>query len=220
MYTENGVIEWPSLAGLAVFADAQVAHPLDRRLLEVKGEAEALVRTLLSAPLLASPHPRPYLHPGAAGNLLHGEQVVAKFGRLHPQLARAYDLPPATYAFFLYLENIPQYPPVQHYEALPKFPGTTRDIAVVVDERYGAGELTAAALETAAPYLVSVEAFDEYRGPKLGAGKKSLALRIVLRRPRCDHHRRRGQCLDRPHRRRAAATVRRDAARLDRHDVG
>ncbi|HLW38098.1 MAG TPA: hypothetical protein VKR99_06685, partial [Candidatus Eremiobacteraceae bacterium] len=98
-------------------------------------------------------------------------------------LTRAYDLPPATYAFSLYLERLPQYAPVRVYEPLPRFPGTTRDIALVVEQGVNAGELASAARQSGAAYLIDVEAFDEYRGKQVGDGKKSIAFRIVLRRP-------------------------------------
>lgn len=182
VYTENGVSEWPSLGGIAIFDDAQVAHPLDTRLLEVKGEIEAIARRLLTASLATDPHERPYFHPGASGNIVSADRVIAKFGRVHPQLTRAFDLPQSSYAFFLYLENIPQYPPVRVYEPVAKFPGTQRDIAVVVDEQVSAGELSAAALAIDAPFLLTIVAFDEYRGRQVGQGKKSIALTATFRR--------------------------------------
>ncbi|MDQ6779615.1 MAG: phenylalanine--tRNA ligase subunit beta [Candidatus Eremiobacteraeota bacterium] len=182
-YAQNGVIEWPSLAALAVFGDDAVGFPLDQRLLQTKGELEAALRKLEPGILSSQPQERAYFHPGAAGNMVGSEKVIAKFGRLQPQLSRAYGLPLTTYAFFLYLEHLPQHPPVRHYQALPKFPATRRDIAVVVDAATSSGDLGAAALSSGAPYVVSVQAFDEYRGRQLGADKKSVALSAVLRRP-------------------------------------
>lgn len=181
-YAQNGVLEWPSLAALAVFGDETVGFPLDQRLLQAKGELEAALHRLEPGALSSQPQQRPYFHPGAAGNILSGEKVVAKFGRLHPKLSRAYSLPLTTYAFLLFLEHLPQQPPVRRYQALPKFPATRRDIAVVVDAATSSGDLSAAALASGAPYIVSVQAFDEYRGRQLGDDKKSVALSAVLRK--------------------------------------
>jgi phenylalanyl-tRNA synthetase beta chain len=184
-YDENGVLEWPSICGLALFPsnEAVDANPVDRYLLEVKGDAERAIASLTDVPVTTEPATRGYFHPGAAANLMADGRTVAKFGRIHPGLARAYDLPGASYAFLLYLENLPQRRPVVKYVPLPKFPGTNRDIAVVVDEKISARELADAATADGQGLLERVAAFDEYRGAQVGPGKKSVALSIALRKP-------------------------------------
>jgi phenylalanyl-tRNA synthetase beta chain len=69
------------------------------------------------------------------------------------------------------------------FTPLPKFPGTNRDIAVVVDENVSARDLADAATADGAGLLERVAAFDEYRGAQVGQGKKSVALSIALRKP-------------------------------------
>jgi phenylalanyl-tRNA synthetase beta chain len=182
-YSGNGVIEWPSLAALAVFEADEDAATIDRRLLEVKGELEALVRPLAEGELASSARERAYFHPGASGVLRISGRAVAKFGRIHPRLARAYELPHTTYAFALYLERLKQERPVVAYRTLPKFPATKRDIALVVDAAVTAGELVQAIRESNAPHLESASPFDEYQGKQIGAGKKSIAISLVLRNP-------------------------------------
>jgi len=181
-YAENGVREWPSLAGLVAFDSQDLESPLDRRLLDVKGELEAALGSLAGGELMSEPHERAYFHPGASGNVRAGGKVVAKFGRLHPRLARAFGLPQSSYAFALYLENLAQRQPIEQYRPILKFPATKRDIAVVVPAEVSAGELMAAARESGAPFFERVHAFDEYRGPQIGEGRKSVALQVVLRR--------------------------------------
>ena len=181
-YAEHGVIEWPSLCALAAFAGGGHPGALDRDLLTIKGEAEELIVTLAGARGSTRAESRSYFHPGAAGTIEIDGRPVAKFGRLYPRLARAYDLPDRAYAFMLYLENLPKERPVRPYEALPRIPGTQRDIAVVVEENVNAGELMAAIREAAAPAFESVSAFDEYRGPQVPAGKKSVALTVSFRK--------------------------------------
>ncbi len=183
VYTDNGVIEWPSLAGLVAFGEGESESALDRRLLEMKGDVESILQPLAAGELSTEQRERAYFHPGAAGVLRAGDRVVAKFGRVHPKLARAFELPQTTYAFALYLENIPQRAPVVQYRSLPKFPATKRDIAVVVDAGIAAGDLMKAMRSSSTPYCESVRAFDEYQGPQIGAGKKSIALTVVLRKP-------------------------------------
>lgn len=183
VYTDNGVIEWPSLAGLVAFGEDDSESALDRHLLEMKGDVETIVHSLTQGELLTEQRERAYFHPGAAGVLRSGDRVVAKFGRVHPKLARAFELPQTTYAFALYLENMAQYKPVVQYRPLPKFPATKRDIAVVVDASIAAGDFMNAIRSSGTPYCESVRAFDEYQGPQIGPGKKSIALTVTLRKP-------------------------------------
>jgi len=82
----------------------------------------------------------------------------------------------------LYLENLPKQRPVGRYRALPRFPGTERDIAVVVDESVSAGDLVQAIRAAGVPNFENVLAFDEYRGSQVPSGRKSIALRVALRK--------------------------------------
>ena len=182
LYDQNGVLEWPSLCGLALYDDVDADAPIDSRLLEVKGDVETVVSMLTGEIGETVAEARPYFHPGAAGNIVIGDRIVAKFGRLHPRLAHAYELPQASYAFMLYLEHLPQARPVPAFSPLPKFPGTRRDIAVVVAQDVPAGALVRAIREAGLVELEDVTAFDEYRGPQVGAGKKSVALTLRLRK--------------------------------------
>ena len=177
-YESAGVLEWPSLCAIATFPTA-----INDQLLKVKGEVGALVATLSAATPVTKAQPRAYFHPGAAGTFEIDGRPVAKFGRLHPRLARAYELPESTYAFMLYLENLPKQRPVIRYRPLPRYPGTQRDIAIVVDEAVSAGDLMQAIRSASAPAFEDVIAFDEYRGPQVPSGRKSVALRITLRKP-------------------------------------
>jgi phenylalanyl-tRNA synthetase beta chain len=182
MYVDNGVIEWPSLCAIAMFGAEDESGALDRHLLAVKGDAQRLVVELAGELPETVPAPRHYLHPLASADLRLGGKTVAKFGRLHPRLANAYELPPATYAFMLYMEELPHVRPALPFVPLPKFPGTRRDIAVVVGLDVTAGDLMNAIIDARVDAFERVAAFDEYVGPQIASGKKSIALAIWLRR--------------------------------------
>ncbi|MBC5805391.1 MAG: phenylalanine--tRNA ligase subunit beta [Candidatus Eremiobacter antarcticus] len=184
-YVDSDVLEWRSACGLAAFSDAPESagrQSLDKRLLTVKGELESILRTFIAGPLRSAARARMYFHPGAAGIITSDGMTVAKFGRLDPRLASAYELPLATYAFALYLENIPRRKPVEQYRPLPKFPAVKRDIAVVIDEAVPAGDVVEAAAASGAGHLEHVTAFDEYSGRQIGEGKKSVALTLTFRK--------------------------------------
>ena len=67
------------------------------------------------------------------------------------------------------------------YKPLSKYPSVQRDLAVVVEEQTAAGELIKAIQGAGGNNLKSVELFDIYRSPLLGADKKSMAFSLIFR---------------------------------------
>jgi phenylalanyl-tRNA synthetase beta chain len=117
------------------------------------------------------------LHPGKTAELRVGSDVVGYVGVVDPRLAHAYDVADTTALATLFVEKLPPRA-VPHYVPPSRFPALERDLAVVVPLDVLAGDLVAAVLEE--PLVRGATVFDEYRGPQVGEGKKSLALRIVL----------------------------------------
>jgi len=102
-------------------------------------------------------------------------------GQLDPRVAERWDLPAETYIGEVDLASLLAVVRPRVATVPPKFPAALRDIALVVPEAvtYGAirDEVTAAAKDQ----LGSLTLLDVYRGPQVGEGKKSFALRLVLR---------------------------------------
>lgn len=63
---------------------------------------------------------------------------------------------------------------------IPKFPGSTRDLALLLDKDIKYFDLYKAAFETEKKFLQSVNLFDVYEGKNLPEGKKSYALNFFL----------------------------------------
>jgi phenylalanyl-tRNA synthetase beta chain len=117
------------------------------------------------------------LHPGKTAALRVGETLVGYVGVVDPRLARAYEVADTTALATLFVESLP--PRVTpKYVPPSKFPPVDRDLAVIVGLDVLAGDLAESVRDE--PLVRSATVFDEYRGPQVGEGKKSLALRIVL----------------------------------------
>ncbi|TME28025.1 MAG: hypothetical protein E6I64_04560 [Chloroflexi bacterium] len=67
--------------------------------------------------------------------------------------------------------------------APPRYPPAIRDIALVVGETATYAEVERAIHSAAGKELESLTLLDLYRGAQVGDGKKSFALRLVLRSP-------------------------------------
>jgi phenylalanyl-tRNA synthetase beta chain len=68
----------------------------------------------------------------------------------------------------------------RRFRALPRFPDVKVDVALSVPESVGAGVAASALAEAGKGLVERCELFDLYRGPSLGAGKKSLAFHVHL----------------------------------------
>ena len=121
----------------------------------------------------------PALQPGQAANILRDDDIVGVIGKLHPQVAKIFDLDKGVLLFELNTERtFATTVPVA--KDVSKFPMIRRDIAVVVDDQVSAADLVAA-VESAAPDLIQkVRVFDIYKGPGIEAGLKSVALGLIL----------------------------------------
>ncbi|MDO4865549.1 MAG: phenylalanine--tRNA ligase subunit beta [Clostridia bacterium] len=125
-----------------------------------------------------------YYHPGRKAVMTVDGVKIAALGEIHPDVASAFDIAKRVYVAEVDLDALmPLEKPFYGIKPLPKFPAVSRDIAVVVDEKVGAGTMMDAIRKAAAKTLEDVKLFDIYRGDKLGRGKKSVAYAITLRAP-------------------------------------
>jgi len=67
------------------------------------------------------------------------------------------------------------------YQPLPKYPSTSRDIALLVDEKMEVGNIENVIRQKGGQILESVRLFDVYRGAQVEDGKKSVAFNLVYR---------------------------------------
>ena len=118
------------------------------------------------------------MHPGRTAELhLNGEKI-GFIGQVHPTVQKELDLKD-TYVFELSLKAILEAEtPALQYEAIPRFPSITRDIALVVNRETVSGTLKEIIVTAGAPLLKEAEVFDLYEGDKMEAGKKSIAFSL------------------------------------------
>jgi len=69
-----------------------------------------------------------------------------------------------------------------HYRPPSRFPSTYRDLALVLDTATAAGDVEQTVASALGSLCTGVRVFDEYRGPQVEEGRKSLALRVTLQR--------------------------------------
>ena len=149
-----------------------------------KGVLEGLLESI-RVPFTVEPGERPFLHPGRSASVVVGddEQKLGWIGELHPLVTRAWDLPGGA-AFEVDLGALAEIPGGPHgYRPVSTFPAVVQDIAVVVDDDVPAAYVELAVSHAGGELLERLRLFDVYRGEQVGAGSKSLALRLEFRAP-------------------------------------
>ena len=124
----------------------------------------------------------PAFHPGRTAQLLIEGKVLGTFGEVHPAVCENYGLGVKAYVACLDTELLFEHAVTKaQYRPLPKFPATTRDIALLCDDQLPVAKLEKAIRTAAGELLEKVELFDVYRGQQIAAGKKSVAYNLNLR---------------------------------------
>ena len=128
----------------------------------------------------------PYFHPGVCGTFSidnpGGAGVCGWFGELHPHVRKRLDLVRPVFAYEIDLSSLPVASPTQMH-GIPKFPGSDRDVSLLVAESISAGRVAEVIASVAEPLVVGARIVEEYRDGKLGGGMKSMLWSISYRSP-------------------------------------
>lgn len=121
--------------------------------------------------------------PGRTGALKLGSKVIAYYGEIHPRALKAIGVEAPALAFEIFLDALPAprakgrtKPPLEKLDLQP----LTRDFAFIVDDGVSAQDVVRAAYGADKALIADVNLFDVYRGERMSAGKKSLAIEVTL----------------------------------------
>ncbi|MBU6247586.1 MAG: phenylalanine--tRNA ligase subunit beta [Xanthomonadaceae bacterium] len=177
-------VETPSLA-IAACGSARAeqwgepGRPFD--FFDLKGELDALIawggephRWSIHADGLPG-----WLHPGRGARVARDGVTVGFLGALHPALARSLDLGSDVHVLELALEPLLARR-LPRAGAVARFPAVRRDIAMDLPEAVGWSQIEQVVRATLGGLLREVRLFDRYSGKGVEAGRKSLAMGLIL----------------------------------------
>jgi phenylalanyl-tRNA synthetase beta chain len=157
--------------------------------LAVKGAIEGLLAALNPRAVLEVRPTRQELLDPVRSAELHvrlpntDARLLGYLGQANPAALKRFELRAPTTVAELKLGALDEIAElVPQYVEPPVFPAVSRDLNLVVDESVTWGDLQKTVTAAAAPYVESLRFQDVYRDQKrLGPGKKSLLLTLVLR---------------------------------------
>lgn len=124
---------------------------------------------------------RPGLHPGQCAEILLDGERAGTVGALHPALQKEFELP-AVILFEVSLDALCRREVPVAVEP-SRFPEVSRDLAILIDEEFEAGDIERTVRDAAGPLLASLRVLDVYRGGAVPAGSKSIALGLTWQHP-------------------------------------
>lgn len=121
------------------------------------------------------------MHPGKTALFKKSRDVIATVGEVHPAVLSAYGITKPVYIFELDATIVMKYMAKDlKYKALPKYPATSRDLAMLVDVDVNAADIEKAMTKAAGQNLTQITLFDVYTGKQVEEGKKSLAFSLTF----------------------------------------
>ena len=118
----------------------------------------------------------------SAAVTLGGKVPLGELGQLLPALAKKYDLRDGVFLAEFNLDLLlSKRNPSKTFKALPQFPSSRRDVAMLVPEAITHEAVLGAVKSAKAANLESVELFDVFRGQGIPEGRKSLAYAFTYR---------------------------------------
>lgn len=124
----------------------------------------------------------PTFHPGRCAILSKDGEEFGIIGEIHPLVCQNYDINARVYVgkldmfkLFALMNDEKTYVP------LPKFPASTRDLALLCDDSLPVLTMEKAIKNAVGKILEKIELFDVYKGSQIAEGKKSVAFNITMR---------------------------------------
>lgn len=148
---------------------------------DAKGIIEELLANLRVTRYIVEAGTHYAMHPGKTALFKKGRDVIATVGEVHPAVLSAYGITKPVYIFELDATTVMKYMAKDlKYKALPKYPATSRDLAMLVDIDVNAADIEKAMTKAAGQNLTQITLFDVYTGKQVEEGKKSLAFSLTF----------------------------------------
>ncbi|MBQ4270775.1 MAG: phenylalanine--tRNA ligase subunit beta [Clostridiales bacterium] len=121
-------------------------------------------------------------HPGRTAKIVINGKQAGVMGVIHPSVAANFEAPEKSVFFEIEAAALIAASKTERtYKQLPKFPGISRDIAVIVDKSVAVGDILRTIKSAGGKLLKEVQFFDVYEDDKLGDNVKSVAVSLIFR---------------------------------------
>lgn len=177
-------VEFRSLALLMDVPGGAKADDVQEGIRIMRGTIDEVVSALTGSSVVIEPSKptTPAWDPKAHATITQDGEHIGQMGLMHPSVLARYDLEhPVVFADVALDPLLQRYPPRAKVTALPAFPGIDRDLSLVVKEDVAWSTLASLVDAVRPAHLVGCSMMDIYRGKQVGAGRKSVTMRLTFR---------------------------------------
>lgn len=182
--SEAGLTQVPGIAGLIYGPRYEAAWSADKGevdFYDLKGDLESLLAITAQA-FQFVPSTRPAMHPGQCADVVLNDKIVGYLGAIHPAVQKQLSIARPVFVFELDQQAVAE-GTVPEFKPLSKFPGVTRDLAVLVDKGVSSAQLENVIRNNAGESLKKLKVFDVYSGEGIDPKRKSLAFSLTFQHP-------------------------------------
>ena len=121
-------------------------------------------------------------HPGRCAKIVYNNIYIGTFGELHPDVIENYNLGQRVYVAEINIDTVfENLNLTKSYNPLPKYPSTSRDIALIVKDEVFVKQIEDIIKANGGDLVESYKLFDVYKGAQIEEGHKSIAYSITYR---------------------------------------
>ncbi len=149
---------------------------------DAKGVLENLLGALGISGWTLAPYNGRLFTPGESALVKVKGCLSGMIGKVEDSVIEMFGIEKDIYVFEMNFDVLMSYVKTDRkYKALPRYPASFRDIAIIVPERVNSGDMVSAVIDEGKSVVEKVEIFDMYRGKQVPDGCKSMAYAITYR---------------------------------------
>ncbi len=124
-----------------------------------------------------------YFHPGRSAVFKIGQNIIANFGEIHPEIVNNFGLNKSAIGFEIFYENIPM--PKRNKISRPMLKNSnlqpvTREFAFLIDDEIESERVCQVAKSINKDLITDVMILDVYKGEKIPKDMKSIAIKVTI----------------------------------------
>ena len=175
----NEVMRIAGIAAGSAFSEQWASESRRIDFFDVKADVTAVLELTGADDVSFEPAEHPALQPGQTARVLRSGEPVGVLGKVHPGVVKHFGLTRDVFLFELdgaaaLASAAPR------AGVVSRFPSIRRDIAVIVPDSVSGADLLRAIRATNNRLIQDVRIFDIYTGSGIEAGRKSVALGLIL----------------------------------------
>ena len=122
-------------------------------------------------------------HPGQSAELNMGKKIIARYGKIHPQILENFPKLSNTYGIELFFENLPidsMFKRNKNFKQESNFQHSEKDFSFIFNKDQNLYEVYRFVLGIDKKLIQKLEFFDEYLSSEIGSDKKSITFKVTI----------------------------------------